>query len=94
MYLDDILISGTKSEEHLRRLDIVFQSFRRLKCEILVPSVTYLGNRIDAEGLHPERKAIKDAPEPRNVTELKSCCPITQSSFHICHHIWLHFISC
>ena len=38
-------------------------------------SVTYLGYRIDANGLHPvheKMKAIQDAPEPRNVTELKS----------------------
>ena len=45
------------------------------KLEFLVASVTYRGYRIDADGLHPVNekiKAIQDAPEPRNVTELKS----------------------
>ena len=35
----------------------------------------YLGHRIDAQGLHPTSDkllAIKDAPSPRNVTELRS----------------------
>jgi hypothetical protein len=37
--------------------------------------VKYLGYKIDAEGLHPVEekvKAIRDAPSPKNVTELKS----------------------
>ena len=82
VYLNDILISGTDTEEHLRRLDRVLQRLQEAgfrlegqKCEILVSSVTYLGHRIDAEGLHPVQeklKAVKNAPEPRNVTELKS----------------------
>ena len=41
----------------------------------MVPSVAYLGHRIDAQGLHPlpeKVEAIKEAPTPRNVTELKS----------------------
>ena len=38
-------------------------------------SVDYLGYQIDKEGLHPladKVKALKEAPQPRNVTELKS----------------------
>jgi len=38
-------------------------------------SVNYLGHRIDQEGLHPTEEkleAIRDAPKPRNVTELRS----------------------
>ena len=38
-------------------------------------SVTYLGHRIDADGLHPlEEKAtaITNAPTPENVQKLKS----------------------
>ena len=37
--------------------------------------MTYLGHRIDAVGLHPlhdKVQAIKDAPKPQSVTELKS----------------------
>ena len=41
----------------------------------MAPSVSYLGHKIDAEGLHPlpdKLQAIKEAPTPRNVTDLKS----------------------
>ena len=41
----------------------------------MCPSVTYLGHVIDAEGLHPlsdRNRAIKGAPAPRSVSELKS----------------------
>ena len=66
----------------MNRLDVVLQQLQNAgsrlkdsKCEFLVGSVTYLGYQIDANGLHPVNekiKAIQDAPEPRNVTELKS----------------------
>ena len=45
------------------------------KCKFMAPSVTYLGYRIDAEGLHPlieKVEAICEAPSPTNVSELKS----------------------
>ena len=45
------------------------------KCAFMRPSVTYLGHVIAADGLHPLKdrvRAIKDAPTPRSVTELKS----------------------
>ena len=41
----------------------------------LTPSVEYLGHVIDEEGLHPSQekvRAIQEAPEPTNVSELKS----------------------
>ena len=48
---------------------------KRLKCAFLLPSVSYLGHIISAEGLHTEEakvRAIVDAPEPQNVGELRS----------------------
>ena len=59
----------------LQRLQNAGLRLKDSKCEFLVASVTYLGYQIDAKGLHPineKIKAIQDAPEPRNVTELKS----------------------
>ena len=35
----------------------------------------YLGHKVNSDGIHPTAdkiKAIKDAPQPRNATELKS----------------------
>ena len=41
----------------------------------MVPSVPYLGYVVDADGVRPlpeKIKAIRQAPTPKNVTELKS----------------------
>ena len=82
VYLDDILITGRTVQEHLATLEEVLQRMetaglrlKKSKCKFLVPSVTYLGHQIDAQGLHPvsdKVKAIQEAPEPRNVSALKS----------------------
>ena len=48
---------------------------KQSKCLFMVPTVTFLGHRIDAKGLHPladKVKAIEAAPIPTNITELKS----------------------
>ena len=42
---------------------------------IFVSSVTYLGHKIDAEGLHPLADkviAIQEAPPPTNIQELRA----------------------
>ena len=82
VYLDDILISGPIEGEHLAALDEVLTRLekaglraREEKCQFLVPSVTYLGHTIGAEGIHPVPKkveAIKKAPSPTNVTEFRA----------------------
>ena len=82
VYFDDILIMGESEEAHLKALDEVLSRLdraglrvKRSKCEFMQPSVTYLGHRIDANGLHtlPECvRAVKDAPAPKSVSGLKS----------------------
>ncbi len=45
------------------------------KCEFMKPSETYLGHKIDEQGLHPvaeKVEAINNAPIPMSVQELKS----------------------
>ena len=70
VYLDDILVTGSTEEDHLRNLDNVLTRLDNAnirlkcnKCQFLLPSVEYLGHRI---------KAIKNAPPPRNVSQLNS----------------------
>ena len=44
-------------------------------CTVATPSVVYLGHRIDSQGLHQtsgKLQALRGAPSPTNVTELKS----------------------
>ena len=59
----------------LQRLENAGLTLKKSKCKFRVSSVEYLGHIIDANGLHPSElkvKAIKEAPTPTNVTELKS----------------------
>ena len=82
VYIDDILVTGPTLEEHLSTLDKVLEKLGRAglrlnkpKCFFLQPSIEYLGYIIDKDGLHPTEekvRAIKEAPKPRNVSELRS----------------------
>ena len=82
IYLYDILITGSTEDLHLETLGEVLRriqkaglKLRSKKCVFMVPSVIYLGYRIDAQELHPmpdKVKAVMDAPQPKTVTKLKS----------------------
>ena len=82
VYLDNILVLGTSQEDHLRNLELVLQKLqsadlclKKNKCEFRVPSIFYLGYKIDAEGLHPlpdKVEAITKAATPTSTTELKA----------------------
>ena len=79
---DDILIGGVDSQENLRILSEVLERLGRYnvhlklsKCEFLKPDVVYLGLRISEAGLQPveeKLEAVKNAPAPRDVGELRS----------------------
>ena len=81
-YLDDILITGATTEEHLYNLNLVLERLaaanlrvNREKCFFLQPRFVYLGHTIDKHGIHPTEDkiaAIKDAPTPRDVSQLRS----------------------
>ena len=81
-FIDDILVTGSTTEEHLANLGKVLAKLQsaglrlnRDKCEFLQPKIKYLGHVIDANGLHPSEDkiaAIKKAPQPKSVTELRS----------------------
>ena len=82
VYLDDIVVAGVDEADHLANLDKVMSrlsdaglTLRQSKCAFGLPSIEYLGHVIDAQGLHPsvaKVRAIKDAPEPKSTSELKS----------------------
>ena len=82
VYIDDVLVTGSSKENHLENLDKVMDrlktvgvTLKQAKCKFLEPSVEYLGHIIDKDGLHPapeKVRAIQEAPEPRNLSELKS----------------------
>ena len=80
--LDDIIITGTSDEDHLRnlgkvlsRLDDYGLRVNLQKCEFFKSRVSYCGHEIDADGLHksPDKvTAVAEAPRPENVTQLRS----------------------
>ena len=82
VYLDDILVTGSIVEDHLTNLDKVLSTMTKAgltlnqtKCKFLLPSVEYLGHVIYQHGVHHSQemvKAIKEAPEPHNISELRS----------------------
>ena len=82
VYIDDVLVTGKTEAEHLMALDKVLSQIREAglrlrkdKCVSMAPSVVYLGHRIDEQGLDPvaeKLQALKEAPRPTNVSELKS----------------------
>ena len=82
VYLDNILVTGPTEEAHVTALEEVLKQLkaaglqlRKDKCVFMAPSVTYLGHRIDAQGLHPlpdKVQAIQEAPRPKSVSKLKS----------------------
>lgn len=81
-FIDDVLVVGKNSEEHLQNLNKVLQRFRergvrlkQSKCKFMQTSVTFLGYRMDEDGIHPTEdkiRAIQEAPRPRNVSELRA----------------------
>ena len=82
VYINDILVTGKSDEEHLETLEKVLVrleesglKLKKSKCSLMVPSMTYLGHKIDMDGIHPlteKVRAVQEAPEPKSVTELKA----------------------
>ena len=82
VYLDDILVTGSTEVEHLKNLDSVLTRLEEFglrvnnsKCEWFKLSVTYLGQRIDKDGLHTTNDKVEDilkAPPPSDEGQLLS----------------------
>ena len=79
---DDILLSTATETEYLQLIDQVLECLQKAglraskeKCQCFVSSVTYLGHKIDAEGLRPlpdKVQAVNSAPTPTNIQELRA----------------------
>lgn len=82
--VDDILIATKSKSEHLTLLKEVLERLnkynlrvRKDKCRFLQSSVLYLGYIISLDGIRPDPskiEAIKNAPQPTNVSEVRSFC--------------------
>ena len=78
-YLDDIIITGKRTQEHLNHLSQALERLqdkgfrlRKDKCHFLQSSVEYLGIVIDTDGLHTtstKQQVIAEARAPTNISE-------------------------
>jgi hypothetical protein len=76
VYLDDVLCVGRTFEEHMERLQAVFERLHKAnlrlklsKCHFLQPEIPFLGHIVSAEGLKPDDskvKAVKEMSEPKD----------------------------
>ena len=81
VFLDDLVVAGADAESHnsalravLKRLDEAGLRVNLEKCRFGVGSMTYLGFRISSKGVEAtddKTAAIREAPAPRNVSELR-----------------------
>lgn len=81
-FLDDILVVGHSMQDALSKTEALLSRLRDFgikanyqKSEFLKPSLDFLGHRIDEYGIHPTDKLVKailEAPEPTNVTQLRA----------------------
>ena len=75
IYLDDIIIFSSTFEEHLQRLQAVFENLEKhnlklkpSKCEFFKERVVYLGHLVSAEGIHVDptkTEAVINWPVPK-----------------------------
>jgi hypothetical protein len=81
IYLDDIIVFSPTLEEHMTRLEAVFERLQRFglrlkasKCQFLQEKVKYLGHIVSARGVEvdPDKvMALQTAPPPSSVKELQ-----------------------
>ena len=80
--VDDVIVHARTIDELIVRLRKVFERCRQRnlklnpsKCEFGLTEIKVLGHVVTSQGIKPDpakTKAIRDAPMPRNVSELKS----------------------
>jgi len=82
VYLDDIIVFSSDADEHLVRLERLFQRLRTAnlklkpsKCLMLRRSVAFLGHVVSEKGIgtDPDKiDAVRDWPQPTNLHEVRS----------------------
>ena len=80
VYLDDVIVYSNTEEDHLRRLQAVFEQFHEhglklkpSKCSFLHKEITFLGHEVSTDGMKPgdlNLKGIAEMAPPANYTEV------------------------
>ncbi|XP_013142506.1 PREDICTED: uncharacterized protein K02A2.6-like [Papilio polytes] len=81
-FIDDICITGRNKEHHLQNVKEVLSRLKEAglrikfeKCEFFMNEISYLGYRIDKNGVHTDKSkvsAIVNLPVPENVSQLRA----------------------
>ncbi|XP_026742280.1 uncharacterized protein K02A2.6-like [Trichoplusia ni] len=87
VFLDDIIITGLNTKDHINNLHKVFSRLlshglkvKKEKCTFFSESISYLGHVISKQGVHTcqdKVKAIVNTPTPCNVSELRAFIGMT-----------------
>lgn len=82
VYLDDIIVTGRTSAEHLKTLDVVLQRLKdtglrvnRNKYKYMRSQVEYCGHVISTKGIHQSPRKIEnmlEMPSPQNQAQLRA----------------------
>ena len=88
VYLDDVIVYSKMEEDHLRRLQAVFEQFQEhglklkpSKCHFLRKQITFLGHKVSANGMTPGNlnlKGIAEMAPPANYTEVRRFLGMTR----------------
>ncbi|UYV73872.1 hypothetical protein LAZ67_11001220, partial [Cordylochernes scorpioides] len=80
-FIDDVLIYSESLEQHLADLTEVFDRLRKYglqvrpsKCQLFQEEVTFLGHRVDKDGIHPKEnniEKIKNMSPPKTVSGVR-----------------------
>ena len=81
VYLDDVIVFSNSIEEHMQRVENVFQRLQECglklkpnKCSFLMRKINYLGHVVSEAGIEPDPskvEVIRSWPVPTNVDELR-----------------------
>ena len=93
IYLDDVIVFFRTEEDHLIRLQVVFERFREhglklkpSKCHFLWKEITFLGHKVSEEGMKPGEEGLKSIAEmalPWNYTEIRRFLSATGFFRHV-----------
>ena len=82
IYFDNMYITGKTDREHIETINKVLTrcsekglTLKKEKCEFMQSSIDFLGYKLSKDGLSPQKSkiiAIHQAPEPKDVHELKA----------------------
>ena len=82
VYLDDVVVFSPTFEDHMSRLQRVFDRFREArlklkpsKCKLFQRQIRFLGHIVSVDGVSPDSEkvdAVRNWPVPRNLYEVRA----------------------